>query len=324
MRSPSTAETQQLPAMKASMHADGSAHALPADGSAHALPALEVPTPLAWTVPPELRVSRAFLTMLAGPQPGRAFAFTAYVATIGRDAACTIVVDDAAISRRHASVLRLPNGLFVAKDLGSTNGTFVNSRRIAAGTRIEPGDRIQLGPNVTFRFGIGDDVELELQQRLYESSTYDALTGALNRASFFRRFEVELELARRHSAGLSLLMLDVDHFKRVNDEHGHAAGDAVLRDLGRVLGNAVRTSDVVGRYGGEELVVLARAMGHADAIALAERVREAVVAALPVTVSVGVASASEVPVTDDGTALCALADERVYVAKRAGRNRVIG
>lgn len=304
-------ETQEVPALRT----------MPALG---AEPGMGVPTPASWVVPAELRASRAFLTMLTGPQPGRAFAFSAYIATLGRDADCTIPIDDPAVSRKHASVLRLPNGVFIVKDLASTNGTFVRSERIVSGTKLEAGDRLQLGPSVSFRFGIGDDLELELQQHLYESATYDLLTGALNRASFFRRFEIELRMARRHAVEVSLLMIDVDHFKQVNDSLGHAAGDELLRRLGEVLHKAVRTCDVIGRYGGEELVILGRATRHADALGLAERLRGAVEAALPITISIGVASSSEVPVSDDGSALSALADQRVYLAKAAGRNRVVG
>jgi len=171
-------------------------------------------------------------------------------------------------------------------------------------------------------------VELELQQRLYESSTYDSLTGALNRASFFRRFEVELELSRRHSAGLSLLMLDVDHFKRVNDTWGHAAGDAVLCHLVNLVQGLIRSTDLLGRTGGEEFSVLLPDTTREAVLAMAERLRREVASSpvyfegqrIDISLSVG---ASLIAATDaDPDAVLARADEALYAAKEGGRNTV--
>lgn len=284
-------------------------------------PCFLVHTPIVVVVPAQVH-SRPFFTMLTGPQPGRVYPLGAAGAIIGRGDDSHIVVDDPAVSRHHASVGALANGRFWLTDLGSTNGTFVGSSRITE-CALQTGDRVHIGPNVSFRFGLADQLEFELQRRLYESSTFDALTGVLNRGSIFRQLETELDLARERRAPLSVLMIDVDHFKQINDTEGHAAGDEVLRRLGRVLAGAVRGADLVGRYGGEEFVVVGRGTRLDDATGVAERLRLSIQQELcPTTVSIGVASTTELA-TPRPEALMMLADQRVYLAKSAGRNRVV-
>ena len=167
---------------------------------------------------------------------------------------------------------------------------------------------------------------------LYEDArrlaTTDALTGLLNRRAFLDAMDRERARSDRHTFPMSLLLLDVDHFKSVNDRHGHAAGDAVLRGIARVLRSVARRSDFVARWGGEEFVVGLPQTGEAGARVAAERVRRAIAAAtypipeggpLEVTASVGVAS-EEAPWLHD--ALVLAADQAMYAAKARGRNRV--
>jgi two-component system cell cycle response regulator len=169
---------------------------------------------------------------------------------------------------------------------------------------------------------------------LYEDArrlaTTDALTGLLNRRAFIEAVERERARSDRHAFPLSLLLLDVDHFKRINDVHGHAAGDAVLQGVARVLEGVARRSDFVGRWGGEEFVLALPQTGGAGARVAAERLRRALAAAihkgpapecplLQVTGSIGIASA-EAPWSVD--ALFDAADEAMYAAKSRGRNRV--
>jgi len=167
---------------------------------------------------------------------------------------------------------------------------------------------------------------------LYEDArrlaTTDALTALLNRRAFIEAVERERARSDRHAYPLSLLLLDVDHFKRVNDEYGHIAGDIVLQGVARVLESVARRSDFVARWGGEEFVVALPQTGEAGARVAGERVRRALAATthkfpdggtLQVTASIGVAS-SEAPWSVD--ALVAAADEAMYAAKARGRNRV--
>jgi len=165
------------------------------------------------------------------------------------------------------------------------------------------------------------------REQLREKATHDPLTGLLTRGAFLEFYDRELLKARRTETPLSLIMADLDHFKQINDCHGHLAGDDVLREAARRLAATFRRSDAVGRYGGEEFVALAASCGMNDALALAERFRQSITAKpfetsagpVVVTTSVGVASASGA--SDPGQLLKA-ADEALYRAKAAGRNRV--
>ncbi len=173
---------------------------------------------------------------------------------------------------------------------------------------------------------ISDKREASEQHRL--ASACDHLTGLANRRSFFEAAEIELERARRSPRPLSLVLLDVDHFKTVNDTYGHPAGDAVLRNLGEVLTASFRQMDVVARVGGEEFAVLLPSTDLAGATAVANRLREAVEAqtvqvdgaTIRYTLSGGVASLGEdMPGLDT---LMKKADRALYTAKAAGRNRI--
>jgi len=158
-------------------------------------------------------------------------------------------------------------------------------------------------------------------------SMTDPLTGLLNRYGLQRALQRELAEARRYARPLSCLLLDLDHFKAVNDTYGHAAGDAALTQAARVLTESVRGSDVVCRYGGEEFLVLAPETELAGALALAEKIRLAVSARLfgadshsfPLTFSVGVA---RLRAGESGNDMIARADEALYQAKQHGRDRV--
>jgi len=159
------------------------------------------------------------------------------------------------------------------------------------------------------------------------AASRDPLTGANNRANLEATLEREVSLAQRHDAPLSVIMLDLDHFKRINDDHGHAAGDCVLRTLAARLGHCIRSSDVLYRYGGEEFVMVLRNTDLRGAALLAERVRHAVesltieceVPGLGVTVSAGVAALAP---GDNAAGLLQRADKALYRSKAAGRNRV--
>jgi diguanylate cyclase (GGDEF)-like protein len=163
-----------------------------------------------------------------------------------------------------------------------------------------------------------------------EAST-DSLTGLYNRAYFARRFEAELRRARNYMAPLSVLILDIDHFKKVNDTYGHPAGDAILKKLAEIIRKFTRASDFVVRYGGEEFVVVMTASNQDQAVQYVDQLREKVAGAefavpghehpLKVTISVGVSS-----FPDDGqatTELLKAADQALYAAKAGGRNRVV-
>ena len=175
------------------------------------------------------------------------------------------------------------------------------------------------------------EASLHAQSRaLYETSVHDPLTHLYNRRFLSHRLDEELAFALRHGTGLGVVILDVDFFKRVNDQYGHAGGDEVLTALGAVLHNAVRREDLVARYGGEEFALVLRGLDLASVAVAAERVRSAVEAhafvagghRLPVTVSAGCASLACCGPAKAVGHLLAVADARLYRAKQSGRNRV--
>lgn len=172
-----------------------------------------------------------------------------------------------------------------------------------------------------------------LQEALAEVSRLaneDELTGLRNRRAWMVEARSQLQLARRLGSTLSMLMLDVDHFKKINDTHGHPAGDAVLRGLGRLLARTLRRTDVAGRLGGEEFAVLLPGSDVYGAARVAENLRQLVAdeplrdgeRSLQVTVSIGVANIAVVQPDDDLDALMRAADQALYTAKQTGRNRV--
>lgn len=276
---------------------------------------------------------RALLVLLTGIHAGQVHRLDERAPSVlGRSSDSDLIVDDAGVSRSHARLTKNAE-TWTFEDLGSTNGSFVGGRRIRGATELRPGDRIQLGPNVVFRFSITDESEAELQQKLFDSSTRDGLTQLYNRRYFDERLVAEIAYAKRHATPLCLIMLDVDRFKAINDSLGHLVGDSVLRAVAGEVVRVVRTEDVVARYGGEELVVLARATGHDAGARLAERIRAAIAdldvtppppaSEVKVTISLGVAALDEVPKDAPDTSLVDLADERLYAAKDAGRNRIV-
>ena len=164
---------------------------------------------------------------------------------------------------------------------------------------------------------------------LHQAAIRDGLTHAYNRRFFMARLEIEAERARRGSLPLSLVMIDVDHFKAINDAHGHAVGDNVLERIAHTLIATMRPYDLVARYGGEEFVALMPGTTHGQAAEVAERVRTAVEgmalrtqgsAPLTITASLGIGSLVE---GEAPTAMLERADRAMYLAKREGRNRCI-
>ena len=248
--------------------------------------------------------------------------------TIGRGATSDVRLDQDGVSRLHAKLLLTPEGNVDAMDLGSRNGTFVNGERISR-ERLRDGDQIQIGSTIMLKFSYKDAIDEALQQNLYESATRDGLTGLANKRTYLEALGKEFSYGVRHATKLSLVMFDVDHFKKINDTHGHPAGDAVLKQLAQVVLTAVRTEDLVARVGGEEFAILMRNTNAEGARDCAERVRRAVEQMvvevdrrpIPVTISLGAATLADGNIAD-ASALVAAADALLYEAKRGGRNRV--
>ncbi len=268
--------------------------------------------------PQELRATGAVtrfpcLRVLSGPLSGRLYRLDKESLFIGRGGDNDVVVDDHRISRVHARLVRSEDGSVMLIDQGSTNGTLVGGAYVPSKTLVE-GDQIALGGAIVFKFSYLDPMEEQVQEKLYQDATTDQLTGLLNRRALLER----LKLAKSPAVAL----VDVDHFKKINDQHGHAAGDAVLVELTRRLAAALGPRDSVGRYGGEEFLVV---MPDSTLQAAAERLEAArkriegePFAVGRVTISCGVAVGEGDPET-----LIGKADVALYQAKEMGRNRVV-
>jgi diguanylate cyclase (GGDEF)-like protein len=279
-------------------------------------------------VSPALGAKMHVLVRMDGANVGQVTRLSGDHIEIGRVAKNAIHLPFEGVSRLHARLL-LKQGKYFLEDLASANGTFVQGTRISTHA-LSDGDVVQFGPRVVFRYSVTDPGEEKILRQLYESSVKDSLTGAYNREYFGERLKTEVAYAKRHQTELSLLMIDVDHFKKVNDTYGHPGGDAVLIATVAAISGTLRGEDVVARYGGEEFAVILRGIEIANAVTAAERLRE-LVAALTVahegaviqcTISVGAASLA---CTDDLSvdALVAVADRRLYLGKRSGRNKVV-
>jgi diguanylate cyclase (GGDEF)-like protein len=267
------------------------------------------------------------LITISGPEKGEILPLRPGKLKMGRSPSADLVLRGPGISRIHAELEVDEQGGVTVQDLGSTNGIFVNGEPTKRLT-LKDGDALGLGPEVTLRLEHSDQQVNALFQDMYRSANLDGLTGVLNRRSFMNRLQEELAAARRHKTEYSLALLDVDHFKSVNDRYGHPAGDAVLVELARRLKEALRQEDLVGRYGGEEFVVLLRQTPFANAQATTERIRKMVEATpftlpdgtqLPVTTSIGL---SRLLCEKEMDATLESADQALYQAKRNGRNRI--
>lgn len=268
------------------------------------------------------------VTAVAGRALGRVFRIDTSAMLIGRADDAPICIQDEGVSRRHATITTVA-GRHVLTDLGSKNGTVVNEVLITAPVTLEEGDSIRMGPHTILRYAQRDELEDQLQARLYDLATRDPLTHAFNRRALDERMASEWAWAKRHDLPVALCSFDADHFKKINDTAGHAAGDYVLVELANVIRGLVRTEDVFARVGGEEFVVLARATARASALILGERMRSAIESKqfvfegkrLAVTISVGVSTSAD-PGVLQSSDLMARADAALYRAKNDGRNRV--
>jgi two-component system, cell cycle response regulator len=271
---------------------------------------------------------RALLLRMDGVQAGSVIAVDQLPCTIGRHPTNTLRIDEESISRFHARISRDEEGFFV-EDLESRNGTFVGGERNRR-HRLRDGAWLTFGAQVSFRFTVTDTREEHLLRRLYESSTRDALTQAYNRSHFDERLRAEIAFAARHKTEASLVMLDIDHFKKVNDTYGHPAGDIVLKELVTRAQRSLRAEDVFARFGGEEFGIILRGIHLRGAARLGERLRAALEGtpvdvggqSIRVTLSAGCASVvcCEKASPEE---IIRIADRRLYLAKSNGRNRVI-
>jgi diguanylate cyclase (GGDEF)-like protein len=268
----------------------------------------------------------AALVVIYGAELGRKYDLTAPRTILGRSSRSDIQVDQESVSRQHARVTLAGKSVLIA-DLGSTNGTLVNDELVEGERALSNGDLVKVGRTI-FKFIASDNIEAAYHDEVYRLTTVDGLTQAFNRRYFEEALERELSRCIRHGRHLSLLLLDIDHFKRVNDSAGHLAGDHVLKELAGLVRRRIRREDVFARYGGEEFALLLPEVDAEGAVILAEKVRRMVEEhvfrfdgrTLPVTLSMGLSTLTAS--CREPAELVRMADERLYAAKEQGRNRV--
>jgi len=255
---------------------------------------------------------------------GRRFELGNQELSIGRADTCTICVNTDQVSRKHCTVQGVLGKYYVV-DNRSTNGTFVNEQKVERAKLLD-GDQIRVGKTVL------KYTESHVEQRYFEHvfnlASMDALTGCFNKRYFDETFGKEAQRAQQNSTPLSMVLFDIDHFKQVNDSHGHPAGDAVLKNVASAVSAQLREGDALFRVGGEEFALVLAATPRDLAMQAAEAARSLVAnlvtdfmsTRIRVTLSLGVA---ELGPSEAPAALYQRADERLYAAKRGGRNRVV-
>lgn len=271
-------------------------------------------------------VSRnAALVVIYGEELGRKFDLAGEETIIGRSSQATIQIDQESISRHHAKLVHGEPGIRIV-DLDSTNGTFVNDEPVQGELPLRNGDLVKIGRTI-FKFIAGNDIEAEYHDEIYRLTTVDGLTQIFNRRFFEETLDREAARCRRYGRALSLVMMDIDRFKQINDTFGHLAGDHVLRQLASSVKTKIRREDIFARFGGEEFALLLPEINEANACRFAEKIRRLVQAQkfefddqpIPVTLSLGVATLSAE--LGEAPELLRVADEKLYEAKTSGRNR---
>jgi diguanylate cyclase (GGDEF)-like protein len=243
---------------------------------------------------------------------------------IGRGDENDVVLRSDSVSRRHAQI-ETRAGKHHLVDADSTNGTYVNDE-LVQDRRLSRGDQIKVGDTI-LKFLSGADLESQYHETIYRMTIVDGLTGIYNKRYLVEQLDRELSRAARHGRPLTLVICDIDHFKRVNDEFGHLAGDQVLKEVAQLLKNRIRPDDVIARYGGEELAIILPETDLAGGVRIAEDLRRMIAAQMfafeadeiHVTISCGVAQLDAEWRSHD---FVRAADQRLYEAKRTGRNRV--
>lgn len=261
-----------------------------------------------------------------GGQIGRRFELGKRDLTIGRGSGNVIPLDLSTVSRHHARLFER-EGHFYVEDLGSTNGSFVNGEKIEGIAEIRSGDIVKLGGAV-FKFLEGGNTEALYYEEIYRLTIIDGLTQIPNKRYLLDFLEREMARARRHERPLYLAMIDVDHFKVVNDEFGHVVGDAVLRGLAQILQDNVRRDELAARYGGEEFAIVLPETDLEGAKSFADRLRSEIARhvfdldgrEIRVTISIGLAAFDP---SQSAEQFIDTADRRLYRAKDRGRDRTI-
>jgi len=296
-------------------------------------------TTIPQNMPPPAQERRPALVFLRGELLAAPIPLDRNEITLGRALEADIRINDPRASRLHARISVVHEAdappTYRIADLGSTNGTLLNGRPVTEAV-LQDGDKVTIGEHL-LRFELLDDIDREYQRQIYRLLAHDELTGLLTSKSFFSELRREAGRAEADGRPFCVLMMDLDHFKQVNDTYGHLVGSQTLEEIGTLITRALRAGDVAARFGGEEFAAFLLDADSAQALVAAERVRATIeahtfatvrrgaatdeAASFHITISIGVASFP----TDgrDPIELIELADTALYRAKQSGRNRVM-
>jgi diguanylate cyclase (GGDEF)-like protein len=254
--------------------------------------------------------------------------------TIGRSPEAQLMISEPSVSRQHCCIMQSGSHVDV-EDLGSSNGTFINDVRVASKASLKDGDMLRLG-TILLKFFAHDNIESIMADKIYRMATIDAGTQIYNKQYLMDSLESEFKFSKTYKRPLCVIYFDLDHFKKVNDTYGHGAGDIVLKECANLVKSVSRKDDILGRYGGEEFVVVLPNTDLKFAAELAERIRAAVAAHSfefqveqdgqrravqhKQTISMGVAELQFTHQTMEQ--LLESADQKLYSSKQTGRNKV--
>ena len=266
------------------------------------------------------------LVVLYGASIGRKIDISTDEVFIGRDPSNHVILDVDSVSRRHARIAFMGEERAV-QDLGSTNGTYLNDEPVES-RLLRSGDLVRIG-DVICKYLCGRNVEAAYHEEIYRMTISDGLTTVANVRALNEFLDREVARSRRYGRSLAFVMLDIDHFKQVNDEFGHLTGDHVLREMAQICGRRVRREELFARYGGEEFALVLPETSLEGAVRYGESLRTLVEThpftfegnTLNITISLGVALFNSDTMSGP-LDLIRAADERLYEAKRSGRNRV--
>jgi two-component system, cell cycle response regulator len=272
------------------------------------------------------------LTFLSGPALGKEIPLVHRELTLGRGEDCDIIIPDSSVSRKHLriscrEVVKGENTSMtvVIRDLNSKNGTLVNYE-VVQKKSLKPGDKIIIG-QVILKYDCRDFAEQNFYEEIYRLATVDQLTSLLNKATITRTLFEELASSLRDCRWVSIILMDIDQFKSINDVHGHLMGDRILQVVSRIIESCVRRRDKVGRFGGDEFLIVLPETTPKGAHRLAERIRSNVQKmagaklSLPTDITTSLGAASCVATDADRDSLLEHADRALYRAKSLGRNR---
>jgi diguanylate cyclase (GGDEF)-like protein len=282
------------------------------------------------------RELRPTLVFLKGDSMSMSIPLEREEVILGRALGADMRLNDFKVSRQHASVKTIyeaENGetKYLLTDLDSKNGTFINGEKIDRDW-LHNGDKIGIGEHL-LRFELLDEIDQEYHRQIRRLVTHDDLTGLHSSRSFFSELRRETARCAAEKRSFCVLMLDVDHFKNVNDTYGHLTGSHTLEEIGGCITKNLRTGDVAARFGGEEFAAFLLEAELPQGLVAADRIRISIeeehfsvirqgkaTDTHHVTVSIGVASFPDD--SKDPIELVEMADSALYRAKRAGRNRV--